>query len=104
MPEGLKYSGLKRRWEALRKGWYKFSRNPVSVIGLVFVFGVAFLAMFASYVAPYVSHTARHSFCGSSRVCSTNMARAIAVSMARRDRQVAASTSHRTVPCFCPGR
>ncbi len=59
MPEGLKYSGLKRRWEALRKGWYKFSSNPVSVIGLVFVFGVAFLAIFASYVAPYVTHAGR---------------------------------------------
>ncbi len=59
MPEGPKYSGLQRRWEALRKGWYKFSRNPVSVIGLVFVFGVAFLAIFASYVAPYPTHAGR---------------------------------------------
>jgi len=59
MPEGLKYGGLRRRSEALRKGWYKFSRNPVSVIGLVFVFGVAFLAVFASHVAPYPTHAAK---------------------------------------------
>ena len=59
MSEGLKYGGLQRRWEAFRKGWYKFSRNPVSVIGLVFVFGVAFLAVFASYVSPYPTHAGR---------------------------------------------
>ena len=36
-----------------RKLWYKFSRNKLSVIGLVIVFAVIFLAVFAPYVTPY---------------------------------------------------
>jgi len=56
MPEAQKYGDLKRRWEGFRKGWYKFSRNPVSVIGLVLVLGVSFVAIFAPYVSPYPTH------------------------------------------------
>jgi len=60
MPEELKYGAFQRRWESFRKGWYKFSRNPVSVIGLIFVFGVAFLAIFAPYVSPYPGHASKY--------------------------------------------
>jgi len=56
MPAGSKQGTLRRRWEAFRKGWYKFSRNPVSVIGLILVLGVSFLAIFAPYVSPYPTH------------------------------------------------
>lgn len=45
-----------RRLERLRKGWYKFSRNPISVAGLAIVVVVAFLAIFAPYVSPYPAH------------------------------------------------
>lgn len=48
-----------RRIEGFRRGWYKFSRNPVSVVGLFFVLLVSFLAAFAPYVAPYPEHAGR---------------------------------------------
>ncbi len=36
--------------------WYKFSRNPLSVVGLVIVIMVVFCAVFAPWVAPYPDH------------------------------------------------
>ncbi len=48
-----------RRLEGFRRGWYKFSRNPVSVVGLFFVLLVSFLAAFAPYIAPYPEHAGR---------------------------------------------
>ena len=50
---------LKRRAEGFNKGWYKFSRNPISVLGLFFVLTVSFLAIFAPYVSPYPAHASR---------------------------------------------
>ncbi len=50
---------LKRRLEALRKNWYKFSKNPVSVVGLCFVLAVSFIAVFAPFVSPYPSNAGR---------------------------------------------
>lgn len=42
--------------ERARRNWYKFSRNPLSIVGLVVVLGVIFLAIFADFVAPYPQH------------------------------------------------
>jgi len=50
---------LKRRAEGFKKGWYKFSRNPISILGLFFVLTVSFLAIFAPYVSPYPAHASR---------------------------------------------
>jgi len=44
------------RKENLGRAWYKFSRNPLSVAGLVIVLVVVLLAVFAPYVAPYPEH------------------------------------------------
>lgn len=33
--------------------WYKFSRNPLSVVGLIIISLIVFVAVFAPYVAPY---------------------------------------------------
>lgn len=49
----------RQRIEGVKRGWYKFSRNPVSVVGLFFVLLVSFLAAFAPYVAPYPQHAGR---------------------------------------------
>ncbi|WP_017874092.1 ABC transporter permease subunit [Candidatus Caldatribacterium saccharofermentans] len=38
------------------KWWYKFSRNPLSVVGLIIVVGVVFCAVFAPWVSPYPEH------------------------------------------------
>ena len=49
-------AALVRRWEGLKRAWYKFSRNPLSIIGASTVLLVAFLAAFAPFVAPYPEH------------------------------------------------
>lgn len=41
------------RRENLRRGWYKFSRNKLSTIGLLIILTVIFLAVFAPWVVPY---------------------------------------------------
>lgn len=42
--------------DSLKKIWYKFSRNWLSVLGLVMVVTIIFLAVFAPYVTPYPQH------------------------------------------------
>ena len=43
-------------WLNLGKNWYRFSRNTLSVVGLVIVAGIIILAIFAPWVAPYPEH------------------------------------------------
>ena len=38
------------------KGWYKFSRNPLSVLGLAILFIIIIVAVFAPYITPYPEH------------------------------------------------
>jgi len=45
-----------KRRENLRRNWYKFSRNRLSIIGLSTVLLVTLLAVFAPLVAPYPKH------------------------------------------------
>jgi len=47
---------LTRKWEKIKKAWYKFSRNPLSIVGSITVLVVIFLAIFAPFVAPYPEH------------------------------------------------
>ncbi len=42
--------------EQWKKNWFKFSRNRLSVIGLVIVLLVILLAVFAPWVTPYPAH------------------------------------------------
>lgn len=44
------------RLENLGRSWYKFSRNPLSVVGLIMVISIILIAVFAPYVAPYPKH------------------------------------------------
>ena len=44
------------RWENLGRSWYKFRRNPLSVVGLVAVVLLVLLAIFAPYVTPFPRH------------------------------------------------
>ncbi len=48
-----------RTLDSLKKTWYKFSRNWLSVLGLVMVFTIIFLAVFAPYVTPYPQHAGK---------------------------------------------
>jgi peptide/nickel transport system permease protein len=40
-------------WHNLGKNWYKFSRNPLSIIGLVIVLVITISAIFAPWITPY---------------------------------------------------
>jgi len=42
-----------RRWESIQRNWYKFSRNPLSIVGLVLVCTIVFIAIFAPYISPH---------------------------------------------------
>lgn len=44
------------RRQNLGRSWYKFSRNPLSVVGIVMVTILVLLAIFAPYVTPYPKH------------------------------------------------
>jgi len=52
----LKWEWREHRSEAIKQGWYKFSRNPLSVVGLCIVVVIAFIAAFAPYVTPHPEH------------------------------------------------
>lgn len=45
-----------RKRKDIKKGWYKFSKNPISIIGLVVVIVMIFLAILAPYITPYPEH------------------------------------------------
>jgi len=45
-----------RRSEKIKQGWYKFSGNPFSVVGLCVVVVIIFTAVFAPYITPYPKH------------------------------------------------
>lgn len=49
-----------RQVESLRRGWYKFSRNVLSVAGLIIVLSITLTAVFAPYVAPYPRHASAY--------------------------------------------
>ena len=46
----------RNRRENLGRAWYKFSRNPLSIIGGTTVVVITLLAIFAPFVAPYPEH------------------------------------------------
>jgi len=43
-------------WVNLKRNWYKFSRNKLSIIGLVIVVGIIISAIFAPWITPYPEH------------------------------------------------
>jgi len=47
---------LAQRRRTLAKGWYKFSRNPLSVLGLVVLTIVVLAAILAPFITPYPEH------------------------------------------------
>lgn len=43
-------------WLNLGKNWYRFSRNTLSIVGLVIVAGLIISAIFAPWITPYPEH------------------------------------------------
>jgi peptide/nickel transport system permease protein len=46
----------RQRRRNLAHGWYKYSRNPLSVLGLAVLALIVLVAIFAPYIAPYPGH------------------------------------------------
>ncbi len=44
------------RWERLKRRWYKFASNPLSLLGLAVVIALVVAAAFAYQIAPYPKH------------------------------------------------
>jgi len=44
------------RWRSLRRSWYKFRKNPLSLVGLAIVLITVIIALFPEYLAPYPGH------------------------------------------------
>jgi peptide/nickel transport system permease protein len=47
---------LAQKRRGFAKGWYKFSRNPLSVLGLVVLILIVLAAVLAPYITPYPEH------------------------------------------------
>lgn len=50
-------SAAPERRRALRRGWYRFRRNPAAVIGLIIIALVVACALFAPWLAPFPEHS-----------------------------------------------
>jgi len=54
--DGTQTAGAPRKWEKIKRGWYKFSKNPLSIAGAAIILVIILLALFAPLVAPYPEH------------------------------------------------
>lgn len=45
-----------RRRDEIKKAWFRFSRNKLSIIGLIIVAVIIIAAVFAGYITPYPEH------------------------------------------------
>jgi peptide/nickel transport system permease protein len=48
------------KWESVRRGWYNFSRNNLSVVGLVIVLIIILIAILAPVISPHPESAGRH--------------------------------------------
>ena len=55
-PEELQRIQRQNRRDNIGRAWYKFSQNPLSVIGGALVLIIILIAIFASQIAPYPQH------------------------------------------------
>lgn len=56
VPARKKKTKKEARIEGLKRNWYKFSRNKMSVVGLAIVVAVILIAIFEKQLAPYPEH------------------------------------------------
>lgn len=61
MEERPTFDERENRIENIKKAWYKFSRNKLSVVGLVIVIFVVLAAMLALYITPYPEHAGAYT-------------------------------------------
>ncbi|NLK02501.1 MAG: ABC transporter permease [Clostridiaceae bacterium] len=49
------------RWDNIKRNWYMFSRNKISVVGFVAVILIILVAIFQQYIAPYPEHSSAYT-------------------------------------------
>jgi len=49
-----------KKWENVQRNWYKFSQNRLSIIGLITIFIILFLAIFAPFVTVHPESVGRY--------------------------------------------
>lgn len=49
-----------KKWENVQRKWYRFSRNYLSIIGLIIVAIILFIAIFAPFIAPHPEAVGRY--------------------------------------------
>jgi len=54
----LEQSLRSRTWERVKKGWYTFSKNPLSIVGAVIIVVVVFLAVTSDLLVTVISSPA----------------------------------------------
>jgi peptide/nickel transport system permease protein len=57
--EELKQLRKDSRRENIGRAWYKFSRNPLSIVGGATILIILLVAFFAPYIAPYPDHATK---------------------------------------------
>lgn len=50
----ISYEKISNQKDGLKKSWYKYSRNVLSVLGLIVIFIIIFMAVFAPYLSPHI--------------------------------------------------
>ena len=53
-------STLSRVGNNIKRSWYNFSKNPLSVVGAGIIVAVVFIAVFAPFVSPYPEHAGNY--------------------------------------------
>jgi len=51
---------VSKKWENVQRNWYRFSRNYLSIIGLITVTIILFLAIFAPFITAYPEAVGRY--------------------------------------------
>jgi peptide/nickel transport system permease protein len=51
-----------QRWNNVKKSWYHFTRNPLSIVGLCVVILIIFVAAFANLIAPFPEDAERYMY------------------------------------------
>lgn len=52
----MRLNGMDRQLENIKRSWYKFSRNKMSVVGLFLVVMILIVAVFQDFIAPHPEH------------------------------------------------
>jgi peptide/nickel transport system permease protein len=61
-PEQARESSTGERRQRFRRIWYQMKRNPLTIIGILMILSMVFVAIFAPVIAPHPEDRAGHNF------------------------------------------